>query len=126
MPKLVGHTVPLPHPCAEPLVASFDTPQLSSDAGAILLKAVDERLAGGGAPDGLDRGRPVPWRRMKALVSATRKMSDSELSARTRLPHGPAEPAQLAGAFDGLAPALQARQAEAGRAEEELRRTHDG
>jgi hypothetical protein len=30
---------------AKPLVAQFDTPQLSSDGGAILLKAIDDRLS---------------------------------------------------------------------------------
>jgi len=37
-------TVLFPDLFAKPLVAQFDTPQLSSDGGAILLKALDERL----------------------------------------------------------------------------------
>jgi hypothetical protein len=37
-------TICFPELFAKPLVAQFDTPQLSSDGGAILLKAVDERL----------------------------------------------------------------------------------
>jgi hypothetical protein len=37
-------TVLFPELFGKPLVAQFDTPQLSSDGGAILLKAVDERL----------------------------------------------------------------------------------
>lgn len=37
-------TVLFPDLFAKPLVAQFDTPQLSSDGGAILLKAIDDRL----------------------------------------------------------------------------------
>lgn len=38
-------TVLFPDLFAKPLVAQFDTPSLSSDGGAILLKAIDDRLA---------------------------------------------------------------------------------
>jgi hypothetical protein len=37
-------TVLFPDLFAKPLVAQFDTPQMSSDGGAILLKAIDDRL----------------------------------------------------------------------------------
>ena len=38
-------TLLFPDLFAKPLMVQFDTPQLSSDGGAILLKAIDERLA---------------------------------------------------------------------------------
>ncbi len=44
MPTQAVQTVLFPDLFAKPLVAAFDTPQLSSDGGAILLKAVDERF----------------------------------------------------------------------------------
>lgn len=44
MPPQTVQTVLFPDLFAKPLVAAFDTPQMSSDGGAILLKAVDERV----------------------------------------------------------------------------------
>jgi len=44
VPTQSVQTVLFPGLFAKPLVAQFDTPQLSSDGGAILLKAADERL----------------------------------------------------------------------------------
>lgn len=44
MPTQTVQTVLFPDLFAKPLVAAFDTPHLSSDGGAVLLKAVDERL----------------------------------------------------------------------------------
>lgn len=43
--QTVTQTVLFPALFAKPLVATFDTPQQSSDGGAILLKAVDDELA---------------------------------------------------------------------------------
>ena len=44
MPLQTVQTVLFPEWFAKPLVAAFDTPQMSSDGGAILLKAVDEQV----------------------------------------------------------------------------------
>ena len=42
--QAVGQTVLFPALFTKPLVATFDTPQQSSDGGAILLKAIDDQL----------------------------------------------------------------------------------
>ena len=44
MPTQAVETVLFPDLFAKPVVAAFDTPQMSSDGGAILLKAVDEQV----------------------------------------------------------------------------------
>jgi PAS domain S-box-containing protein len=59
-------------------------------------------------------------RRVKALVTATERLKGGDLSARTGLPAGPGELGQLAGAFDEMAAALQARQQESRRHTAEL------
>jgi signal transduction histidine kinase len=64
-------------------------------------------------------GRPV-----KALVEATRRMSRGDLGARTGLPDGRGELSHLAQAFDEMAASLQARQAEAMRADAALQEAY--
>jgi signal transduction histidine kinase/HAMP domain-containing protein len=54
---------------------------------------------------------------IRALVKATGQVAAGDLSARTGLPHGQGELGHLAGAFDGMAQALEVRQAEAIQAE---------
>ncbi len=61
-------------------------------------------------------------RPVHVLVSATKRLAAGDLSARTGLPYGPGELSHLARSFDEMAEDLQARRAEAERAEEELRR----
>ena len=41
----IAHSVLQVHGISKPIVARFDQPQASSDGGAVLLKAVDERSA---------------------------------------------------------------------------------
>jgi hypothetical protein len=40
----IAHSVFHVHGISKPIVARFDQPQASSDGGAILLKAIDDRL----------------------------------------------------------------------------------
>jgi signal transduction histidine kinase len=56
------------------------------------------------------------------LMRATRRLGQGDLSARTDLPHTSDEFGQIAHSFDGMASALQARESEAARAEEEIHR----
>ena len=60
-------------------------------------------------------------RRVTALVGASERLRLGDLSIRTGLPHSQGQMGQLALAFDDMAAALQARQAEAKRAEAALR-----
>ncbi len=55
-------TVLFPDLVVEPLVAQFDTPQLSSPGGAILLKTIDDRLS-----------LPAPPRRLPSPNGAKRE-----------------------------------------------------
>jgi PAS domain S-box-containing protein len=64
-------------------------------------------------------------RRLKALVTAANRLRTGDLSARTGLPHGPGELNQLARAFDEMATALRAREAEAAQAREARLREHE-
>ena len=59
---------------------------------------------------------------VRALAVAAGRLAEGDLSARTGLVGQRGEMGDLARAFDGMAAALQARQAEAERAEEEIRR----
>jgi len=59
-------------------------------------------------------------RRINALLSATRRLSAGDLSARTGVPPGAGELNQLAQAFDEMAAALEQREAERRRTEVEL------
>jgi signal transduction histidine kinase len=52
-------------------------------------------------------------RRARALVAATRRIADGDLSARTGVPYGRGEIGQLARAFDEMAAGLEAREAKA-------------
>jgi len=54
-------------------------------------------------------------RQVEALVSSVRRLHEGDLSARTRLAHGPDELGQLAYAFDEMAEALELRTAELAR-----------
>jgi signal transduction histidine kinase len=56
-------------------------------------------------------------RPIRALVKATGQVAAGDLSARTGLPHDQGELGQLVGAFDAMAQALEAREAEATQAE---------
>ncbi len=60
-------------------------------------------------------------RRVSSLLEATRKLAAGDPAARTRLPYDHGELSDLARAFDEMAGALQARQAERDRAEQALR-----
>lgn len=60
-------------------------------------------------------------RRVASLLDATRKLAAGDRSVRTRLPYGHTELGDLARAFDEMASALEARQAERDRAEQALR-----
>src|SRR5436305_3421031 len=62
-------------------------------------------------------------RRVKSLVEATCRLAAGDLTARSGLPYGRDELGQLGRSFDDMATALQARQARAERAEDDLRRT---
>ncbi len=59
-------------------------------------------------------------RQVRALVTTTRRLSGGDLSARTGLPHEPGELSQLASAFDEMAAALQEREQDILRRNEEL------
>ena len=63
------------------------------------------------------------FRQVKSLVQATRRLAAGDLTARSGLPYGPDELGQLGRSFDDMATALQARQAQAERAEEDLHRS---
>ncbi len=65
---------------------------------------------------GLFITRPV-----EELVGATRRLAAGDLSARTGMPHGASELAQLAYSFDQMAESLEQNITERKRAEEELR-----
>ncbi len=63
------------------------------------------------------------FRQVKSLVQATRRLAAGDLTARSGLPYGRDELGQLGRSFDDMATALQARQAQAERAEEDLHRS---
>ncbi len=60
-------------------------------------------------------------RRVESLLDATRRLAAGDPAARTRLPYGHGELSDLARAFDEMATAVQAREAERAEAEQELR-----
>lgn len=62
-------------------------------------------------------GRMLVLRPVNALIDATRRLGQGNLGARTGLPHTRDEFGRLARSLDEMADALQARQAEAARAE---------
>jgi signal transduction histidine kinase len=64
-------------------------------------------------------------RRVKMLASATERLRLGDLSARTGPPYGHGRMGQLAVAFDDMAAALEARRAEAERAETAQRRLNE-
>lgn len=64
-------------------------------------------------------------RRVRALVDATERLRLGDLSVRTGLSHSHGRMGQLALAFDDMAAALEARQAEAKRGEAALRRLNE-
>ncbi len=70
-------------------------------------------------------GEAFVLRPVEALLRATRQLSLGDLDVRTGPPYRGGELGQLARAFDEMAGALQARRAEAARAEEDLRRSRD-
>lgn len=63
------------------------------------------------------------FRQVKSLVGATRRLASGDLTARSGLPYGPDELGQLGRSFDDMATALQVRQVQAERAEEDLHRS---
>jgi PAS domain S-box-containing protein len=63
-------------------------------------------------------------RRTKALVATARRLAMGDLSARTGMRRGSGELAELSRAFDEMAAALEARQAETERARAALRAAH--
>jgi PAS domain S-box-containing protein len=60
----------------------------------------------------------------RSLLRAVRGMAAGDLSVRTRTAHGAPEIVELARAFDQMAGALEARQAQSERAQQELRESH--
>jgi two-component system, cell cycle sensor histidine kinase and response regulator CckA len=64
-------------------------------------------------------------RRVKSLLDATRRLAAGDPAARTLLPYGHGELSDLARAFDEMASAVQAREAERAEAEQELRRSEE-
>jgi PAS domain S-box-containing protein len=64
-------------------------------------------------------------RRVASLLEATRKLAAGDPAARTSLPYGQGELSDLARAFDEMAGAIQAREAERQRAEQALRESED-
>jgi signal transduction histidine kinase len=63
------------------------------------------------------------FRQVKSLAQATRRLAAGDLTARSGLPYGRDELGQLGRSFDDMATALQERQAQAERAEEDLHRS---
>lgn len=61
-------------------------------------------------------------RKINSLLNATRRLAAGDLSARTNLSYGKAELSQLAQAFDHMAEALEEREVERKRAEDEIKR----
>jgi two-component system, cell cycle sensor histidine kinase and response regulator CckA len=64
-------------------------------------------------------------RRVKSLLDATRRLAAGDPAPRTQLPYGHGELDDLARAFDEMASAVQAREAERAEAEQELRRSEE-
>jgi PAS domain S-box-containing protein len=64
-------------------------------------------------------------RRTKALVATARRLAVGDLGARTGMPGGSGELAELSWTFDEMAASLEARQAEAERARTALRAAHE-
>mgnify|MGYP001605070151 FL=1 len=67
-------------------------------------------------------GNALLLRPANALMQAARRLEQGDLSARTKLPHRSGEFGLIAHSFDSMASALQARESEATRADEEIRR----
>jgi two-component system, cell cycle sensor histidine kinase and response regulator CckA len=61
----------------------------------------------------------------KSLLEATRQLAAGDPAARTQLPYGHGELSDLARAFDEMASAVQAREAERSEAEQALRRSEE-
>jgi diguanylate cyclase (GGDEF)-like protein/PAS domain S-box-containing protein len=70
-------------------------------------------------------GEAFVLRPVRALLRATRRLSQGDLDVRTGPPYRGGELGQLARAFDEMAGALQERRDEAARAEESLRHSRD-
>jgi two-component system, cell cycle sensor histidine kinase and response regulator CckA len=64
-------------------------------------------------------------RRVASLLDATKKLAAGDPAARTRLPYDHGELSDLARAFDEMAAALEARQAERDQAEQALRESEE-
>lgn len=64
-------------------------------------------------------------RRVRAMASASRRLADGDLSARTGVPYGSGELGQLACAFDEMAATLEQRKTEEKRAEEKIKRSRE-
>jgi two-component system, cell cycle sensor histidine kinase and response regulator CckA len=64
-------------------------------------------------------------RRVASLLEATRRLAAGDRSARTAMPYGHGELSELARAFDEMASALEAREAERQRAETALRESEE-
>jgi two-component system, cell cycle sensor histidine kinase and response regulator CckA len=64
-------------------------------------------------------------RRVASLLDATRRLAAGNPAARTQLPYGHGELGGLARAFDEMASALQAREAERAEVERDLRRSEE-
>lgn len=60
-------------------------------------------------------------RRIRALVTATQRLAQGDLKARTGLPYGTSEVSQLARTFDNMAATLEVRTNERQRAQDELK-----
>lgn len=60
-------------------------------------------------------------RRVRALVTATQRLAQGDLKARTGLPYGTSEISQLARTFDAMAATLEVRTNERQRAQDELK-----
>lgn len=64
-------------------------------------------------------------RQVKTMLAATRKLTAGDLSARTGIARGTGELNELAHAFDDMAAALETRDAQRHKAEQELRNSHE-
>ncbi|MHC1745110.1 MAG: histidine kinase [Syntrophobacteraceae bacterium] len=70
-------------------------------------------------------GNSVFLRRLEALVTATRRLADGDLKARSGLTHQSDELGHLAKTFDGMAQALERREREHQEAEAKIRSSED-
>jgi signal transduction histidine kinase len=62
------------------------------------------------------------FRRVNALLDVTRRMTDGDLSARTKLPYGTGELSELAKSFDKMANTIQQRETDRMQAAEQISR----